>query len=66
MIFKCVLFVLSLFLFCENATSFTCNKNSTRQIKTYIIDLDKPASERFIQPASDFVNEISALVDAQK
>ena len=46
--------------------SFECKKNGTRPVKTYIIDLDKPASERFIEPATDFKDGIAALIDAQK
>jgi hypothetical protein len=43
-----------------------CQKASTRPVKTYKIDLDKPARERFIQPASDFKNEIAALIEYEK
>lgn len=45
---------------------FACVKKSSRPVKTYTIDLDKPAIERFSEIATDFRNEISAIVEAQK
>ena len=66
MILKSILFISCFCLIWTNVNTFECKKNSTKQVKTYIIDLDKPGNERFIQPALDFKDEIAALVDAQK
>jgi hypothetical protein len=35
-----------------------CSKNSTLDVKTYVIDLDKPAKEHFKQVVSDFAPQI--------
>ncbi|CAF0877283.1 unnamed protein product [Brachionus calyciflorus] len=43
-----------------------CVKQTSIDFKTYKIDLDQPADQRFIQTSIDFANEIKALVDAQK
>lgn len=46
--------------------SLKCVDKSTIQFKSYKINLDEPASQRFWGPSIDFKNEISTLVDAQK
>jgi hypothetical protein len=43
-----------------------CEKTSSRAVKKYVIDLDKPARDRFTETATDFANEIGSLIEAQK
>ena len=57
---------LSLAINLKQTHSFQCKINGTRPVKTYIIDLDKPAKDRFKEPAADFKAGIAALIDAQK
>lgn len=57
--------VLISFTFINNTES-ACSKQSSRPIKTYKIDLDKPPSKRFVEPLVDFKEQIFAVVDAQK
>jgi hypothetical protein len=68
MIFKYILW--SLFVASavnlKHAHGFQCKVNGTRPVKTYIIDLDKPAKERYQEPAADFKESIAVLIDAQK
>lgn len=48
------------------AESSRCEKQSTRPVKKYIIDLDKPPKDRFAETSSDFKLEIAKLIQAQK
>ena len=43
-----------------------CSRSSTRPLQTYIIDLDKPASDRFNEPTKQFSDEIKVLIEARK
>ena len=43
-----------------------CTPKSSREIKTYVIDLDKPASQRLVQPAMDYKEQIAALIASEK
>lgn len=47
-------------------SSFACDRKSTRPVKTYVIDLDKPGKDRFKETSIDFKPQIGALIDAQK
>lgn len=47
-------------------SSLQCDRKSTRPVKTYVIDLDKPGRERFKETSTDFKTQIGALIDAQK
>lgn len=47
-------------------SSLQCDRKSTRPVKTYVIDLDKPGRERFKETSIDFKTQIGALIDAQK
>lgn len=44
----------------------TCEQQSTRDVKTYTVDLDQPPRERFKQMSQDYKTEIGILVEAQK
>jgi hypothetical protein len=43
-----------------------CSRQTSRPLKTFIIDLDKPAHEHFAEPVAYFKEEIAALVEAEK
>ena len=43
-----------------------CTKSSSLPIKTYIIDLDKPARQRFTESAKDFKDAITAYIKINK
>lgn len=63
--FKSTLFLVAALAFLEYSEC-ACQKASTRPVKTYKIDLDKPARDRFIQPAIDYKDEIAALIEYEK
>ena len=43
-----------------------CSNSNQKKFKTYIIDLDKPAKERFYQPSYDYRDEIALLIESRK
>ena len=43
-----------------------CRNSNQKKFKTYIIDLDKPAKERFYQPSYDYRDEIALLIESRK
>ena len=42
-----------------------CSNSNTKSLKTYIIDLDKPARERFYETAVDFQDELRLLIETR-
>lgn len=53
-------------IFVVNDAKSECMNSYIKPFKTYKIDLDKPARERFSQPSIDFQDEIRALFEARK
>ena len=59
MIIKYFSIILFLTIQCSSwIQAHECSKNSTLDVKTYVIDLDKPAKEHFKQVVSDFAPQI--------
>jgi hypothetical protein len=58
-----ILLLLNIFAICIEAK---CQKNSTIDLKTYIIDLDLPPRERFKQVVIDFQDHIWDWFAAEK
>jgi hypothetical protein len=46
--------------------SAECVKKSSKELKTFIIDLDKPARERFAETSAYFKDQINQLIAAEK
>lgn len=62
-------FLIAIFLVCTctiRLVELKCVKKTSINVKTYKINLDLPAAERFVETSADFKQEIKALVDAQK
>jgi len=53
-------------IFLADIVKLECTHSNAKPFKTYKIDLDKPAHERFFQPSFDFQNEIRVLFEARK
>ena len=43
-----------------------CSNSSTREVKTYKINLDLPARERFKEVVGDYKDEMIALINFEK
>jgi hypothetical protein len=59
------LVILSIFIISKNADA-TCSSSSTREVKTYKINLDLPARERFKEVVGDYKDEMIALIEFEK
>ena len=59
------LVVLSLLIIGKN-TEAGCSNSSTREVKTYKINLDLPARERFKEVVGDYKDEMIALINFEK
>jgi hypothetical protein len=49
-----------------NEIDCKCERQSERLVKVYKIDLDKPASERFIEPVKDFAKPLLSWLETEK
>ena len=58
--------VLILTLFAPASVWLKCEREKTKEIKSYDIDLDKPAYERFAQPTKDFKDGLIELIESEK
>ncbi len=63
---KASIFFFCLFLANINRVQSDCSKSSTRPVKEYIIDLDKPARERFVETSLDFKQQIISYIKVNK
>jgi hypothetical protein len=49
-----------------NEIDCKCERQSERPVKVYKIDLDRPASQRFIEPVKDFAKPLLSWLEAEK
>ena len=61
-----IVFALLIVVCSAQCSTFSCSRKSTRPVKTYVIDLDKPARERFKETSIDFKDKFGVLIEAQK
>ena len=53
-----ILIFLTIQLAINSIETHECSKNSTLDVKTYVIDLDKPARDHFKEVVHDFKDQI--------
>ena len=57
-----IVMAISLFTLLDGTSALSCERNNTRTLPTFIIDLDKPAIDRFKEMATYFKTPITLLI----